>query len=168
MTDTFSTDNSNQLIRIDNREQVRTLALELAQQARREICFFGNTIDPVLFDDDSFIDCLSEFARRNDKTMVKFLVHSTRTNIQNGHRVIPLAQRLTSSITIRTTAKQHHDLVQMFMLVDTNSYLYCQNYQRYQGRACFYDPAQVRSLKHTFDDMWNHGSVDGSMRRLHL
>ena len=168
MADTISTDNSNQLIHFDSREHVRALALELAQQARREICFFGNTIDPVLFDDVSFIDCLSEFSRRHQKTSVKFLVHSSQTNIQNGHRVIPLAQRLTSSIHIRTTAKQHQDLVQMFMLVDTNGYLYCQNYQRYQGRVCFYDPAQVRSLKHTFDDMWNHSSVDSSMRRLHL
>ncbi|RKZ87929.1 MAG: hypothetical protein DRQ39_03330 [Gammaproteobacteria bacterium] len=168
MTDSFSTDNSNQVIHFDSREHVRELALELAQQARREICFFGNTIDHVLFDDVSFIDCLSEFARRNNKTAVKFLIHSSQTNIQTGHRIIPLAQRLTSSIDIRTTAKQHQNLVQMFMLVDTNGYLYCQNYQRYQGRACFYDPAQVRSLKHTFDDMWNHSLLDSSMRRLHL
>lgn len=168
MTDTFSADNSNQLIRFDSREHVRALALELAQQARREICFFGNAIDPVLFDDASFIDCLSEFARRNDKTSVKFLVHSANANIQNGHRVIPLAQRLTSSIHIRTTAKQHQQLTQMFMLIDNNGYLYCQNYQHYQGRACFNDPAQVRNLKHTFDDMWNHSSTDSSIRRLQL
>ena len=168
MTDQTSTEQPNQIIRFDSRGEAKSLALELAQQARREICFFGNNIDSVMFDNAEFIDCISEFARRNQKTSVKFAVHGTQKNVVDGHRLIALAQRLSSSIHIHKTAIQHQDLTEMFMLVDDRAYLYCQNYQRHEGRACFHNPLEVRSLKQKFNDIWNHSTADISTRRLHI
>ncbi|NQZ54071.1 MAG: hypothetical protein HRT93_07445 [Piscirickettsiaceae bacterium] len=168
MNDDHSTEQSNQLIQFDGREQAKSLALQLTQQAQREICFFGNNLDPILFDNIEFVDCISEFARRSDKTTVKFLVHSTQANIQNGHRLLPLIQRLTSSINLHITAKQHQGLTQMFMLVDNIAYFYYPNSLRYQGRACFYDPSDVRDLKKTFSSMWDQSSRDIMTRRLNI
>lgn len=168
MTDQQSTDNTNELIRFDSRVEAAEIALQLIRQAKREICFFGANIDPVLFDQPELIDCISEFARRSDKTSVKFVVHSSQVNVQSGHRFLPLLQRLTSSIHVHTSAKQHQKLSQMFLIVDQSGYLYCQNYQRYIGKASFHDPLEARSLKQTFDDIWDHSTVDVGTRRLHL
>ncbi|MDH5357941.1 MAG: hypothetical protein OEY48_05250 [Gammaproteobacteria bacterium] len=168
MTDQSSTEQSDQIIRFDSRGEAKSLALQLAQQARREICFFGNSLDPVMFDNTEFIDCISEFARRNQKTSVKFAVHSTQQNVVDGHRLIALAQRLTSAFHIHKTAVQHQDLPEMFLLVDDHAYLHCLNYQRHEGRASFNSPLEVRSMKQKFNDIWNHSTADISTRRLHI
>ncbi|PHS70251.1 MAG: hypothetical protein COB23_03825 [Methylophaga sp.] len=164
----LSSDNSNEIIRFDSRIEAQSLALQLVQQASREICFFGNTLDSALFDNTAFIDAISEFARRNHRTQIHFVVHNTQANIVSGHKLILLAQQLTSAIHIHISAEQHQHLTQMFLLVDNNRYLYCPNHQSYQGRACIHDPLEVRSLKKTFDNLWAQSTTDSSIRRLGL
>ncbi len=154
------------IIQFDSRDEARTLALALCQQATREICFFGKNIDPVLFDHPQFVEALSTFARRSKHTQVKFVVHDTRQNTADGHRLISLAQKLTRHIHIRNTPEKHQNLIQMFMLVDQNAYLYCPNTVRHQGRVSFDAPLDVRNFRKTFDDLWEHSTVDSNIRRL--
>jgi hypothetical protein len=154
------------IIQFDSRDEARTLALELCQQAQREICFFGNRLDPVLFDNNEFVDALSDFARRSKHTQVKFVVHDTRQNTADGHLLIPLAQRLTSHIHIHKTPEKHQNLTQMFMLVDQNGYLYCPSHTRHRGRTSFDDALEVRRLRKTFDNLWDHSTPDSNIRRL--
>lgn len=163
-----STPTLNETIQFDSREQAKSLALQLCQQAKQEICFFGNTLDPILFDNTDFIAALSEFSRRSHRTKVHFVVQDTRVNIAADHLLIQLCQRLSSAIHIHIAAAQHQGLAQMFMLVDTQGYLHCQNNQRYQGRACFHDPLETRHLKKTFDTIWHQSEVDSGIRRLNL
>lgn len=162
------TESESTLIQFDSRESAQSIALQLVQTARRQICFFGQSLDPVLFDNKEMIECLSEFARRNRNTNVKFVVDNTQTNVANGHRLFPLARRLTSSIHIHTAARQHQNQNHMFLLVDNSTYLYCPNQVRYVGRASLHDALTVRNLKHDFDEIWNHSSVDSNARQIQL
>ena len=169
MTDSLSTtDDTNQVIHFDGREQATSLALQLVQQARREICFFGDNIDAVLFDHADILENLSEFARRSERTNIKFVIHSSKKNLQDSHGFIPLAQRLSSSIQINKTDQQHQDLKQMFLIVDDAGYLYCKNNAIYSGRACFNDRQEVRALKQSFSEIWNHSVTDINTRRLSI
>lgn len=168
MTDKLTTSDDTQVIHFDSREQATDLALQLVQQARREICFFGADLDAVLFDHDDTIDCLSEFARRSERTSIKFVVHSSKKNLQDSHGLIPLAQRLSSSIHIHTTDQQHHDLNQMFLIIDDEGYLFCHNNEIYSGRASFNHRQEVRTLKQIFTEIWNHSVNDINTRRLHI
>jgi len=164
----LSTDNPSELIQFDGRESAQSIALQLVQHARREICFVGQNIDANLFDNVAMIECLSQFARRNHKTNIKIVVDNTQVNVANGHRLLPLAQRLTSSIQIHKTAPQHQNENPMFLLIDDSSYLYCSNYLRYTGKACLHDVLTVRNLKQQFNEIWNHSSVDINARQIHI
>lgn len=166
MTSGLPTDDN--LVAFDSREQAASLALELINSAGREICFFGPQLDPVLFDHDSVIEALSQFARRSDRTQIRFVVFDTRNNIAQSHRLLPLAQRLTSKIKIHIASRKHQSLRQMFMLIDTNAYLYCPNSDRYQGRVATDAAASVRELQQDFNDFWNHSTADINSRRLHI
>jgi len=168
MTDTLSTNDAKQVIHFDNREQAKELALQLVQQARREICFFGGSIDPILFDHSDILESLSEFARSSERTSIKFVIHSSKKNLQESHGFIPLAQRLSSSIHLHTTDQQHQNLNQMFLTIDDDGYLYCKNYEVYTGRACFNDRQEVRALKQSFSEIWNHSVTDINTRRLSI
>ena len=168
MTSESLTCDSTQLIRFDGQQEFQTLAKQLLAKARRQICFFGSTLDSVLFDNTESLDIISEFARRSDKTSLKIVIHSSQQNVAHGHRLIALAQRLSSSIKIHNTAKQHQDLKQLFLIIDDSSYLFSPYSDRYQGRANYHDLAEVRLLQQTFDSIWELSSPDITLRRLSL
>jgi len=166
MTEQLPTDDN--AIAFDSRDHAEQLALELIQQARQEICFFGPLIDPVLLDNDSVIEHLSEFSRRSARSKIRIVVFDTRKNIAQSHRLIPLAQRLTSKIEIHIANTKHQQLRNLFMLIDNHAYLYCPNAERYQGRVAKYAPATVRDMQQNFDEIWNQSKQDNNTRRLHL
>jgi len=155
-------------IRFEGRDEARELVMKMALQAKRQICIFGRDIDAILFDHADFIDCLSELARRSPKTEIKVLVHDTLSNVQNDHRLIPLAQHLSSSVHIHNTAKQHRDFQQTLLLIDDFAYLVCPRATVYSGSACLYDRLEVRQLQKKFDEQWQQSTADVSIRRLNL
>ncbi|NOQ94779.1 MAG: hypothetical protein GQ547_09130 [Methylophaga sp.] len=155
-------------IRFEGRDEARALVLDMAQQAKRQICIFGRDIDSILFDNPEFIDCVQNLALRSSQTEVKILVHDTLVNMQRDHRLIPLAQHLTSSIHVHKTAKQHRDSQQTLLLIDDFAYLNCPRATVYDGYACLYDRLEVRQLQQKFDKMWGQSSPDIGVRRLHL
>ncbi|MEC9313383.1 MAG: hypothetical protein VYB22_00740, partial [Pseudomonadota bacterium] len=81
MTEQIPTTDNDTLLRFDSRDQAAKLALELINQARHEICFFGPLIDPVLFDNESAYEALSEFARRSPRTRIRIVVMDTQKNV---------------------------------------------------------------------------------------
>jgi len=155
-------------IRFEGRDEARALVLEIAQQAQRQICIYGRDIDSILFDNPEFIDCVRNLALKSTRTEIKILVHDSSVNVQRDHRLLPLAQHLTSSIHIHNTAMQHRDSQQTLLLVDDFAYLNCPRATVYDGFACLYDRLEVRQLQKTFDELWSQSSPDVGMRRLNL
>jgi hypothetical protein len=166
MTSESATDDN--LIRFDSREQAARLALELIQNARREICFFGPQIDPALLDNSEVIEAISAFCRHSRRTQVRIVVIDTQKNVVNSHQILPLAQRLTSSISIHIADRKHHDLRQQFLLVDGTAYLFCPSAEGYRGRIEKYAPAVVKEMQQEFEEIWNLSKPDRNTRRLHL
>lgn len=168
MTEHIPTAENNTLLHFDSRDQAAKLALELINEARHEICFFGPMIDPVLFDNDAAAAALSEFARRSPRTRIRIVVHNTQKNVVNSHRLLPLAQKLTSSIAIHLSSHKHRDLRQQYLLVDGRSYLFCPVAERYQGRSEVQAPAAVKQMQQEFEEIWNQSKPDINTRRLNL
>lgn len=152
----------------DSRTEAAEQALALIRGARQEICFFGPSIDPVLFDSDEVAEAISSLARRSPRTRVRFVVFDTRSNISHRHRLLPLAQRLSSKIEVRIASLPHQETRQMYLLVDTDAYLYCPDNSRYQGESNAHAPLKVRELQNQFEEAWTHATPDSNTRRLNL
>jgi hypothetical protein len=155
-------------IHFDGREHAGELALSLIQQARRSICFLGATLDNVLFDHADVVTSISAFSRRSPRAQARFLVHDSQQAISQGHRLIALAQKMTSSIEIRTVSEQYKAIKQTFLLIDDAAYLYSQTAGPYIGRASFDDMSENRQLQQLFNTVWDHGNPDLMTRRLTL
>lgn len=155
-------------IRFEGRVEAKALVLQIAQQAKKQICIFGKDIDTVLFNQAELIHIISDLARQGHNTKIKILVHDTATNVQFDHRLIPLAQHLTSSIFIHNTAKQHRQAQNTQILVDDFAYLNCPHTTVYSGYACLYDRLELRKLQKIFNEQWEQSSPDINIRRLNL
>ena len=155
-------------VHFDGREQARDLTLSLVQQAKKRICFFGTTLDSVLFNHADCLEAISTFARRTPRTKAQFIVHNTKQALSQGHGLIGLSQKLTSSIAIEVTDPQHRQLTQYFLLIDDMAYLFGQHVTRYHGRVSFDDVSETRQLQQLFEQIWAHGHPDLLTRRLAL
>jgi len=168
MDDSLDLQDDTTLIRFEGRDEAIPLALSLAQRAKRQICILGPNIDAILFDTLEFVECLKNLAISSSRAEIKIIAHKTKFNVQHGHRIIALAQHLTSSIQLRTLDSQYSEIQNIVILVDDFAYLKCARTNYYQGTACFYDRFEVRRLQSQFDDIWVRATADMSIRRLHL
>lgn len=153
-------------IRFDGREEAISLVVKLVEQAKHRICILGRNIDPVLFDNSEFIECASRLARKSPRSEIRIIAQNTKVNMQQGHRLITLAQQLSSNIHIRNPEKQEQTIQQTLLIVDDFAYLTCPRSTQYNGYANYYDRLEVRELYTQFNDLWNHSKADRTVRRL--
>jgi hypothetical protein len=165
---TLSTDKQTDSIEFTSREEALDVLVQLIKTARREIVFYGATLDPKLFDSIELIELLSEFCRRNHHTKVSFLVDSTQRENASANRLIQLAQRLTSSMEIRVLLPREQETAFQFLLVDEKAYCYFNNKFRYVGHASLTNSRRARELKQLFTELSKKSVIDPNTRRMHL
>ena len=168
MSDTPDLQSMPELIRFEGREEAIPLVLSLAQKAKRQICILGPDIDSVLFDTPEFIECLRQFSVSTSRAQIKIIASKTKLNVQRGHRIIPLAQHLTSSIHVREPDPQHKNIQHILFLVDDFAYFKCPRATRYEGTASTYNRFEVQRLQSEFDEVWQHSAANMSIRRFHI
>lgn len=149
-------------------EQNRETALALAQQANRSIQIATRDMDALLYDNEPFIDALTALARRHAKSHIDILVWDSMAAIKQGHRLIHLAQRLSSYVQIRKPADEHAHYTEAFLVADGIGYMTRNLAERYEGSASFNAPLEARNLSQLFSTMWDKSTPDPQLRRLHI
>lgn len=158
---------SNQPRPIDGRAAARAFVSELLTDCQREICFVGSNIDS-LFDDAAIVNIIKNRLLSHSRIQLRLLVDDTRRSIQDSHRLLPLIQKLTSSIEVRLAPPRFRHPDHLALIVDETGYLRCLNNKRYQGRAAMHAPLAARELKLQFQQIWDEAVPDPATRRLTL
>ncbi|HEY0635459.1 MAG TPA: hypothetical protein VGE00_08755 [Gammaproteobacteria bacterium] len=149
-------------------EQNRTTALALAQQAHHYLQIATRDMDALLYDNEPFIDALTALARRHAKSHIDILVWDSTAAVKQGHRLINLAQRLSSYVQIRKPSDEHAKYTEAFLVADGVGYMSRNLAERYEGIASFHAPLQARNLSQLFTTMWEKSLPDSQLRRLHI
>ena len=122
----------------------------------------------AIYNNDDFIDHIYNLATRPPGAKVRILVQDSSKAVKNGHRLIRIAQRLTSSVLIRNPPQIHKDDRSSFMTVDAYGMLYRVrgDTNNYEASINFMTPRRVKKLNEFFDKSWGHGTRDQKVRRL--
>lgn len=159
---------SDTLYSLETAEHNLCVVLDMVGQAKREIYVLTQDLDPPIYGHPDFVEALSAFARRSRYSEAKFLIHSSEKAIKYHHRMLPLAQRLSSSIFMRTPSDENQDFVEVFMIVDGVAYIRRKEALRFDAEACFRDKRLVQSMREQFIEMWEQSEPDPQLRRLQL
>lgn len=166
--DRYTLGESEEDIELTTAEENRDVALELVRQAKREVYLVSYDLDAPVFSNEEFIEALSVFVRDNNRAHAHILLQRPDKVVKEGHRLIPLAQRLSSSIRIHRPAPEHSDYIETFMVVDGIGYFKRQLADRYEGIASFKAPILARELRDRFLTMWQRSSPESQVRRLQI
>jgi hypothetical protein len=135
---------------------------------RRSLLIMSQQLDHALFDAQALVDSISEFARSRPSADVRILVSDTSLVVSRGHRLVELARRLDSRISIR---RINDDIVageQSFVTWDSQGYFVLPDFREYDALTDRYDPVQARRLQDAFEYLWARSSPDPELRMLSL
>jgi hypothetical protein len=140
----------------------------LLAQVRRELCLLTHDLDKAIFDQMPFLIGLRSLALRSPRSHIRILIQDPSQPVREGHRVLELTRRFTSTMEIHVPHEDFIDHPESFLLADRCGYVHRRLSSRYEGTADYHAPLLVRRLYSLFEDMWQTSHVDPQLRRLYL
>ena len=157
-------------ILIDTPTENREAVISLARQARSSINLFTRDLDPRLFDNTGFEQSIFTLARSHHSADIRILTLDSSSARQQGHCLIRLAQKLTSSVFIHNPAREYSNIIATFLVVDRKGIMH-----RPRSTSTDYDalvnynaPQRAAELQDFFNAMWERSTPDSQVRRLHI
>lgn len=152
---------------IATERQLPELMDSLVGQARQRVWLYDRMLDHDLYDRQSFRDLLSWLARHHRNSEIRLLIQDDAPLVKRRHRVVELARRLPSSISLRLVNQDYPPTEQPFLLVD-REVLFRHQFDRPEGFAGFADGGRVKLLAESFQRMWDTARPSLELRELPL
>ena len=141
--------------------------LQLLRDARHRLSIYL----PLLGNDAyASVEELAELRRiaiSGRGAQIRILLHNPDAALRSDHRLVALAQRLSSAIQIRTPVEEA-DLayISAYLLNDAGGYLFLPEADRAQGRAARHDRASQAPLLRHFDEVWERAEPASELQAL--
>ncbi|MES9950764.1 MAG: GNAT family N-acetyltransferase [Candidatus Thiodiazotropha sp.] len=159
---------TSELYHLHTIEDHQIHATSMVRQAKRHLAIFSRTLDPQILDTPPFIDATKQLAMRSRISRIRILLQDNTLVVQQGHRLVELAQRLSTAIEIRIPGEEYLEYADNFILVDELGYLHRKQAENLLGTACYNDRHRVNRMQTIFDEAWEFGIPDRELARLHL
>lgn len=137
-------------------------------RALRRACILSTRLDPEIYDSDPVRDAVLEFATSHPQAEVWVLVREPQALARSGHRLVRLAQRLSSHIQLRALPPACATPEDEFLVTDTGAVLCWQHARPLRGYGVRHAPADARRLMEAFQELWSLSEEAPELRRLAL
>jgi hypothetical protein len=166
--ETFELGTDKEPVNVESSAEVREASIALVAQSRRTIEIISRHLDPAVYDNAQFAATLQRFILDSSRARVHIIVMDSRPIVAAGHRLVRLAQHLSSFVEIRKPNAKHARYNCAFLLADRTGSVYRQLADRFDGVVNFGDRRAASELGETFDEMWAHAEPDPNLRRLRI
>ena len=157
-------------VHIDTAEENKNAAISLVKQARYSIDIFTQDMDAEIYNNEAFEQSIFELAKRHPNTKIRILAQDTGKAVQHGHRLIKLAQSITSSVFINNPSREYKSEQCAFLVVDKVGLLYrvTASNRNYKASTNFMSPHRAGKLTDFFNEVWEHSTPDIQTRRIYM
>lgn len=152
----------------ESASELRMATLHMAAQTRYSLFIVSRHLDAALYDNPEFLDALIQLVRRGKRSTIHILVMDSTPAVKNGHRLIPLAQQLSSFIKIRKLHDNFKEYNRAFMVADEKGVILREASDRHEAEINYHAPHAARHLLNFFNEAWEISEPDPQLRRLYL
>lgn len=149
---------------LETSHEFNAVLCHLIKQAKSNIRILSNDLDHLLFDNEKFVAGVSSLLCNNTRATFKMLIHNTESLRERAHLLVPLAQRLTTSLEIKKCDPKYASPGVAYIIIDDVGLLYRPNFETYNGFANANYPRKCKELIHTFDYLWEHALPEDDIR----
>lgn len=154
---------------IEDQDHAKRSVLELIRNARRELCVYTRDLDEALLDTEDSLTALRQFCTHGRVASVRILVQDPSVAVQQNHRLIGLAQRLSSLFAIRVPIDETDlQYPSAFVINDQRGYYFRPLGSRFDGESDVYAPGKHKQLQEYFNEVWERSEPCAELRRLEL
>ncbi|MEE4299611.1 MAG: GNAT family N-acetyltransferase [Pseudomonadales bacterium] len=153
---------------LEGESAIAAAIVELATYARREILVLSQDLDPRYFDRPELLEMLSRFARRHGNAAVRILVHDTRRMIRDGHGLLDLGRRLSSSFDIRIVHPEMQDREDTFVLADRTGMVGIPRSSTAAGFLNLNDAPLTRQYANLWNRLNDRSVTDPNLRQMSI
>lgn len=147
---------------------IADVALDIIRQTRQHLRILSYDLDPASFDTGDIENALSALARKSRFSEIRILVLDTSKLVHQGHRLLTLHHRLSSSIRIRRPRNDPHDISDNLILADRCG-IVCQSIREPETVwANFNNRPIAQNYISQFDDLWERAIEDPELRQLRM
>lgn len=146
--------------------ELRDATLELIGSARHDLCIYSRDLEPSLYEDATVLEAIRKVALSGRGARVRILLQDPTRAARDGHRLVDLAQRLSSIVHIRRPAEEDLQYAGAYLLTDSGGYLYRTFGDRFEAEGDLYYPPRRDELKRQFDAVWERAETPPELRRL--
>lgn len=155
------------LLAAEDRAQALAAVATLLAEARHEVMIYTRDLDPALLDVPATLEALKRIALSGRRARIRVIVHDTRAPLAAGHRLIALAQRLSSVFELRTPSDERdQQYPSAFLLNDGHGYFFRPLGSRLDGDGSTHAPGRHAQLRALFDQIWERSTPSDELRRL--
>jgi len=157
------------VVNVESREDAVRETLALIEDARHELCIYTRDLDPLLLENEPALEAMKRVAISGRGARIRIIIQDPQTVVVHGHRLIALAQRMTSVFGLRSPV-QDNDLQypSAFLLNDASGYYFRVLGTRFEGEAVNYSPGRHAQLLEYFNQVWERSETSEDLRELHL
>jgi hypothetical protein len=141
---------------------------KLASSAMLNINIISRNLNHQIFDRSDIVDVFSQFIRKNRNTCVRIILFDSTNVIKDGHRLINLADKVPSKISIRKLPKEYAYYNESLMTADGKGFIHNPQSDRYEGNVSFNDHMRCAELDKTFTDHWHQSEIPLDLRRVSI
>jgi predicted GNAT family N-acyltransferase len=158
----------SRLLTCDSLLSARAVSLAVLERARHEIMLYTRDLEAPLYDNEEILEQFRRVALSGRRARVRILLQDTARASRDGHRLVGLAQRLSSVISIRQPINDDLQYAAAFLLNDRGSYLFRTAGDRFEGEGDLYHPPRQNELQRYFDAVWERSVEPVELRRLSI
>ena len=149
--------------------EVATSRLQLLRDARHRLAIRLPMLTNEGYASTEELDELRRVATSGRSALIRLLLHDPESALRGDHRLISLAQRLSSAFQIRVPVDEV-DLAwcSACLLNDAGGYLFLPQAERPQGRAARTDRASAAPLQQHFDEVWDRSERASVLQALDI
>lgn len=152
-----------------SRGEIAASRLQLLAGAKHRLSIYQPTLDGDLYASPGEMTELRRIATSGRGAEIRILLHDPEAALRNSHRLIALAQRLSSVLHVRTPLEEG-DLAyaSAYLLTDQGGYLFQPDARRADARASRRDRAAQAPLSQHFNEVWERSAPVRALQPLDL
>lgn len=158
----------NLLTSID-RETTRIAVLAVLATARREVSIYMRELESDIYDHADVVEALKKIAIAGPNSSIRILIQEPVGARADGHRLVALSQRMTSSFSFRSPLEPiDHQYAGCFVVSDRGAWFERPLASRFEGEGSSHGPGRRAQLQGMFDAIWERSEECAEMRRLEI
>jgi len=154
-------------LRLESANEITQAVLEQTANTLQSIKIFSHDLEKDIYNNDDFRAALLKLAQGNRHAAVQILVNDISTALNEGHKLIGLAQQISSIATIKDTPVDYQGLNVSFILFDKDCFIFKpdKNINMAIQSNC---RSRANRLAEFFDSAWAYAEQNPHTRRLSI